>query len=78
MELADEYELPLITVTDTYFYNLQSFYIQLSHISRLSIQNKEIYMGLIIQEPYYLLHKFMAVHTRFNSFGLTLHIIFTG
>lgn len=43
----------LVTVNNLYSYNLQSFYIQLSHISRLSIQNKEIYMGLIIQELYY-------------------------
>lgn len=30
-----------------FFYNSQSFYIQLSHISRLN--SKQIYMGLIIQ-----------------------------
>lgn len=29
----------------------------------------------LIQELYYLLHKFMAVHTQFNSFSLILHII---
>lgn len=61
----------LVTVNNLYSYNLQSFYIQLSHISRLSIQN-EIYMGLLIQELYDLLCKFMAVHAQSNSSGLIL------
>lgn len=63
----------LLQWTTCTFDNLQSFYIQLSRISRLSVQNKQTYMGLSIQEHYYLSLNFMAIHTQSDSSGLILH-----